>query len=274
VDTHDHPAELSAEELRLQIAGTEWYHTLELARGVETPGWFDTRRALDRVSFPPSLDGLRCLDVGTFDGFWAFEMERRGAAHVHAIDLIDPHRWDWPADRPDEVLAALAGRKRGGAGFQLAHRQLGSSVTHEERSVYDLSPDDLGKFDFVYFGSLLLHLRDPVRALSAAAAVCDGQVLLVDAVDPVLSLFIRNLPVATLDGQRRPWWWRPNVAGIRRMAEAAGLRLTRPPVRFRMPPGAGQARPGLGALRERTGRRAFFDATMGDPHAALHLEPA
>src|SRR3954453_11189468 len=74
----------------------EWYHTIELEPGVVTPGWFDTRSVVPLLPFPESLEGKRCLDVATFDGFWAFEMERRGASEVHAIDLLDPHSWDWP----------------------------------------------------------------------------------------------------------------------------------------------------------------------------------
>ena len=43
------------------------------------------------------LDGKRCLDVGTYDGFWAFEIEQRGAKEVVAVDVLDPRRWDWPS---------------------------------------------------------------------------------------------------------------------------------------------------------------------------------
>jgi 2-polyprenyl-3-methyl-5-hydroxy-6-metoxy-1,4-benzoquinol methylase len=34
-------------------------------------------------------------------------------------------------------------------------------------SVYDLSPERVGRFDVVVCGSLLLHMRDPARALEA-----------------------------------------------------------------------------------------------------------
>ena len=107
----------SGAELRAGIEGREWYHSLELAPGVVTPGWFDLRPVADRV-LPASVAGLRCLDVGTFDGFWAFELERRGAAEVVAIDILDPRQWDWPAGSKQEALAALAERKREGAGFR------------------------------------------------------------------------------------------------------------------------------------------------------------
>src|SRR5882762_10640795 len=62
-----------------------WYHTVELTPDVTTPGWIDLRDIVDRVGFPARLDGVRALDVGTADGFWAFELERRGASVV-AID--------------------------------------------------------------------------------------------------------------------------------------------------------------------------------------------
>ena len=55
-----------------------------------TPGWFDTRAVAPKLPFPERSTGKRCLDIGTFDGFWAFEMERRGADEVLAIDLLDP----------------------------------------------------------------------------------------------------------------------------------------------------------------------------------------
>ena len=58
--------------MRADVAEQEWYHTLELAPGVVTPGWFDTREVPQRLPIPASLAGRRCLDVGTFDGFWAF----------------------------------------------------------------------------------------------------------------------------------------------------------------------------------------------------------
>ena len=77
-----------------RVAARDWYHTLELAPGVVTPGWFDLRDMPDKVGLPASLAAQRCLDVGTFDGFWAFAMERRGAAEVVAADVPDPAEWD------------------------------------------------------------------------------------------------------------------------------------------------------------------------------------
>src|SRR4051812_28824140 len=88
-------------------APTQGDHTMELAPGVVTPGWFDTRGVVPLLPLPGSLQGSRCLDIATFDGFWAFELERRGAAEVLAIDILDPFAWDWPANSPTAVIEAL-----------------------------------------------------------------------------------------------------------------------------------------------------------------------
>src|SRR4051794_19182475 len=72
-----------------------WYHCIDVAPGVTTPGWFDLRPIVDRMPWP-DVRGKRCLDVGTYDGFLAFELEKRGAAEVICTDISDHNQWDWP----------------------------------------------------------------------------------------------------------------------------------------------------------------------------------
>jgi tRNA (mo5U34)-methyltransferase len=142
-----------------------WYHTLELAPGVVTHGVWDHRTTTEKVGIPKSLEGRTALDVGTADGFWAFEMERRRASKVVAIDvgragdvdLIPRHR----ATCPKEELESEAWQRR----FVTAHKMLGSKVEYKICSVYDLSPETVGCFDVVYCGSLLIHLFNPLQAL-------------------------------------------------------------------------------------------------------------
>jgi tRNA (mo5U34)-methyltransferase len=258
-------------ELRRRVEALEWYHTLELAPGVVTPGWFDTRSITGDVCLPTSLAGQRCLDIGTFDGFWAFEMDRRGAAEVVAIDVLDPAGWDWPAGSTDAVASALAARKGRGEGFLLAAEALASPVRRVERSVYDLDPAVDGEFGFVYLGSLLLHLRDPIGALERVRSVCNGELVLCDAIDPWLSRVWRGRPMASLDAVGRPWWWKPNEAALVGMVEAAGFEVVEGPKRLRMPRGKGQPRslPRPRVLRSPAGRQAIRSAWRGDPHAAL-----
>ena len=63
-----------------------WFHTFSLnGAGVYTPGIARDHRYRLRA-IPEQLTGARVLDVGVFDGFYAFLAERRGAARVVAVD--------------------------------------------------------------------------------------------------------------------------------------------------------------------------------------------
>jgi tRNA (mo5U34)-methyltransferase len=263
-----------ARTLAERVGAIQWYHTLELAPGLLTPGWFDHRGVLAQVPLPASLAGMRCLDVGTFNGYWAFAMERRGG-QVTAIDVLDPVRWDWPAGSQEQTIAEVGRRMASGDGFRVAHEALGSAVQRLDLSVYDLDPERIGVFDFVYVGSLLVHLRDPVRALERVRSVCRGRMVLVDGIDLPLTVRHPRAPVARFDGRGRPWWWLANASGLRRIVEAAGYEVTAPVRRIYVPPGAGWNPPRLDPrlLRSRVGREALTAAWRGDPHAVVEARP-
>jgi tRNA (mo5U34)-methyltransferase len=259
-----------------EIAALDWYHTLELAPGVVTAGYLDTRPVVSEIPFPDSLAGKRCLDVGTFNGFWAFEMERRGADEVVAIDVLDPARWDWPAGSTSDVHQAMAKRHARGAGFEIAQRELNSSVERLDRSVYELDPAEIGEFDLVYVGSLLVHLRDPVAALERVRSVCRDTLIVVDGIDLPLSLAFPRRPVAVLEGISRPWWWYPNTACLVSMVQAAGFDLVERPRRLFIPRGPGRYARRLAPhkLTYRQGRYELIVAWRGDPHAVVVARPA
>ncbi|HEV2813680.1 MAG TPA: class I SAM-dependent methyltransferase [Solirubrobacteraceae bacterium] len=258
-----------------------WYHSIELPDGTVTPGAFDLRPSTGIVPLPERLDGKRCLDVGTWDGFWAFEMERRGAAEVVAIDVEDPDRWDWPPRerlrKERGGLAVLAERKPPGAGFTHAARALGSKARRVDRSVYDLDPEVDGRFDLVFVGSLLLHLRDPVGALARVRAVCAGEAVVADTVEAIPSLLRPRTPTARLEGLERPWWWLPNRAGLHRIVESAGFEIVARTGLYFVPTGPGHERPRLRDLPRQAltaqGREEAIGALRGIPHAAVRARP-
>lgn len=253
-----------------------WYHTMELAPGTVTPGWFDLRPVVDRLPWP-DLTGQRCLDVGPWDGFLSFEMEKRGAAEVVAIDIGSHEDWDWPAaarDRGPETMRRMAGVEVG-AGFRLAQRILGSRVQRVESNVYKLDPEQLGMFDFVVCGSLLLHLRDPVAALEAIRGVCSGTFMSAEEIRLGLTLRSRRRPLAEYRAGERCQWWIPNVAGHRRMVASAGFKIDAAIRPYVIPFGPGHpAR--TGSLRNLDAEELLIRAlgrTRGMPHSALVASP-
>ncbi len=206
------------EALSDEVARYPWYHSLDLGGGVVTPGMFDHRPVLDRYPLPADLSGMRCLDVATMDGFWAFEMERRGAASVTALDLEDPEELDWPASlrSQDKALDESKGER-----FALAHRALGSRVERVLMSAYDLGSDRLGQFDFVFCGDLLLHLKDPITPLENIRSVCTGSAVIVNVIKRFR--FQRGRALAELDGIDNFEWWVTNLEGLVRLVRAAGF---------------------------------------------------
>ena len=243
-------------DLATEVGSVNWYHTIDLPGGVVTPGFYDTREALRRVPMPSSLDGRRCLDVGTCDGFWAFSMEARGAREVVGIDLIDPARRDWPVlAGGGDPEARRDDRGRSETTFGIASRAFGSKVQRVDLSVYDVSPEALGEFDLVFIGSLLLHLRDPVGALAALRTVTAGRLLVNDAVSRTLTRMSPRVPLARLHGQEKPLWWKPNLAALGRMVESAGFRIVRSGRPYRLPFGQGFPSPSTarGRMRIRAG---------------------
>jgi len=230
--------------LRDDVERYPWYHTLDLGEGVVTAGMFDHRPVLHRYPLPDSLAGMRCLDVATMDGYWAFEMERRGAASVTALDLEDPEHLDWPASLRDhdKSLDETKGER-----FALAKRALGSNVERVLMSVYDLGPE-LGSFDFVFCGDLLLHIKDPVTAVENIHSVCTGSAVIVNVIKKFR--FSEKRPIAELDGIVNFEWWVTNLAGLVRLVRAAGFARVEPSETFELPVTSGGPWKGLrGAVR-------------------------
>lgn len=190
-----------SDEARRRIAGLNWWHAIEVAPGVVTPGWWDLRSTAERLPWPPAISGLRCLDVGTMDGFWAFELERRGAREVVAID---------PAD-----IAGPRPRER----FRVAADLLGSRAEYRDLDVYDLDPAAIGEFDLIVMGYVLQMLRDPLRGLAAVRRVCRGHLIVLDTVSLPLSLL--PAPLARLDARRDGTEW--FVFNRRGLVKACGL---------------------------------------------------
>ncbi len=206
-----------------------WYHTLELP-GFTTQGIFDLRPYVGRYGLPADLRGKRVLEVGTWDGFWAFELERRGA-EVVAIDLDDEGQLDWPPRRRDPDTSAVRGE-----GFALAKALLGSKVERVACSVYDATKARLGGFDLVFCGSVVIHLRDQLLALERMAGLLNPGGTLVSAEEYDRASDLLPFPTARFRGNREQAvvFWLPNRRAWRELLFCAGLDDVREAARFTM----------------------------------------
>lgn len=126
-----------------------WWHSFQFPSGERVDGVRSTQelnRQLARFHVPNDLSGKRVLDIGAWDGWFSFEMERRGA-DVLAVDC-----WDNPR-------------------FRYAHSQFKSRVQVRVEDLYDLTPRKIGHFDIVCFFGVLYHLKHPLLALEKVCAL-------------------------------------------------------------------------------------------------------
>jgi tRNA (mo5U34)-methyltransferase len=216
-----HDLEVQAQRL------APWYHTFELPHGTVTEGYFDLRSVVRKLPLPPSLAGKRCLDAAACEGFWSFELARRGADEVVSADLADTSRQDWQGLHSEAELQAGTGRAD--EHFHFVREALGRpNVERVDVSLYDITPELLGTFDYVFVGNVLIHLSDPARALRALRSVTrpGGELLSLEATSLVLSALSPRVPLGQLwnwDYQSR--WWTPNMAAHRRLLRAAGFQI-------------------------------------------------
>jgi tRNA (mo5U34)-methyltransferase len=214
-------------ELEDKVRSMGWYHTLELAPGLTTEGWFDLRPYVSRYGLPEDMTGMRALDVGTWDGFWAFEMERRGA-EVVALDLDDERDLDWPPRRRPETFP----EEPRGRGFAVAKEALGSRVERVNMSIYHATPEELGTFDVVFCATVLLHLRDQLLALERIANLCKDLFVTAEEYDRMAGLVPFPVSRYLADRPKAVVFWLPSVKTWQRLLWTAGFDDVRQTGRF------------------------------------------
>ena len=160
-----------------------FYHTADLPGYGVVGGPWDLRGHVDSYLGGVEFRGKRVLELGTAGGFLCREMEARGA-EVVAFDLSEEFDGDLVPFARTESPAVLAERRRFvrklNNGWWLAHRACGSSARVVYGSVYDI-PAGIGEVDIATFGSILLHLRDPYRALASASRLVRETIVVTDS---------------------------------------------------------------------------------------------
>lgn len=197
-----------AQDIRKRVSKIQWFHTLDLGRGIVTPGVDDTPQKLRDIALPDDLTEQTVLDIGAWDGFFSFTAEQRGAARVLATDSYCWSGKTW-------------GTKDG---FNLARSVLESHVEDRAIDVMELSPESVGIFDLVLFLGVLYHLRHPLLALERVASVTRTRLILETEVD----LIGRRRPAMAFypgtELNRDPTnWWAPNPRCLTDMLKSVGF---------------------------------------------------
>ena len=219
-----------------------WWHSIDLG-DVVTPGFktADVLKAeLERLDLG-DLRGKSVLDVGSYDGYFAFAAERLGADRVVALDhyvwsfeLGEYMRYrDSCLERGTPVAAPealpdlwrpdeLPGRR----GFDVAHRALRSNVEVVVGDLLDCDLEALGTFDVVLYLGVLYHMRHPLLALERLAKVTRGVAILETQAESYraserlpLCRFIEN---DEFNGDPTNWWTF-NEASLLSLCRAAGF---------------------------------------------------
>lgn len=127
-----------------------WFHYMKFDNGTYTSGWkgneplFDwILSSLDRFD----LSNQKVIDVGCRDGLLSFQIEKKGASEIVAIDN-DLSR---------------------GAKFLLIPR-LNSKINMFEKNLYELD-DYTGYFNYTFCYGVLYHLRYPFLGLKKLAEI-------------------------------------------------------------------------------------------------------
>jgi SAM-dependent methyltransferase len=204
--------------LRRQVSERTWYHRMDLGNGIVTPGftwednWNNTRAARERVDYAQKS----VLDLGTWDGMWAFEAEALGAALVVATDCMNYWQAPW---------------QQGINTFMLVREALFSKVI----PFWNVSMTNFGErldgllyshpllengFDVVQHLGILYHLRDPMLSLAQARSVLrDGGTLLLESAvhgtDEACAMHYNAGQTAVYPDYST--WWAPSIPCLREM---------------------------------------------------------
>jgi tRNA (mo5U34)-methyltransferase len=186
-----------------RLAKLGWYHSIELPDGSVIPGHQSIeqlRTRLRQFHIPEDLSGRRVLDIGAWDGWFSFEMERRGAS-VMALDSAKNTR----------LLEAKT--------------LLGSRIDYHVGDICRLTAKELGTFDIVLFLGVLYHLKHPLLALENVCGMCRDMACIESFVTDSTTSGIPSMEfyeTAELRGQLDNWCG-PNIACLLAFTRAAGF---------------------------------------------------
>jgi 2-polyprenyl-3-methyl-5-hydroxy-6-metoxy-1,4-benzoquinol methylase len=152
------------EKILEAISRYKFYHIIQLTETIVTPGnalYVPAQNLCLKHLESLDLREKKVLDIGCRDGLFSFKAETMGAKTVVGID----NDLSKPAT-------------------QFLIPFFNSNIRMTEMNLYDLRPDNFGRFDAVIFAGVLYHLRYPFWSLKIIRDIMkpDGHLLIETAI--------------------------------------------------------------------------------------------
>ena len=164
------------------IKDCAFYHTTDLPEHGEIKGKWDLRNGTGKYLGNLNFKGKKILEFGPASGFLSFYMEKEGAS-VLSYDIGDDVEWDVVPfsqyDHTELIEPFFEYNNQMKNAYWFSHDALQSKNKAYYGNIYNL-PNELGEFDIVTFCSILLHLRDPFKALYEGALHAKEKILITD----------------------------------------------------------------------------------------------
>lgn len=218
----------------VDIEDIDWYHTIELKPGYFTKGRYDWRPYLKQFDFG-DLDGKTVLDIGCGNGFFSFYFEKLGA-QVTALDIPSQK------DRDCNMVGVINVKVQPTCEkeyinfkepFNIAKDMLNSNVKRIEMDLYDMTPENMGKYDMIFCNDVLLHLTDPFKALNVFQKICNESMIISTPIhisnDPLKRLgyfLLQNEPISYfMGGTGHGAFCIPTITDLKSWIQGAGFKV-------------------------------------------------
>lgn len=181
-----------------------WYENFTFDNGARSFGRSPSDSKLAALGLPQDLSEISFLDIGTYEGFYAFHLEQRGAQ----VTPNDHFVWNWPND------PSLAH-------FNFVKEAIGSKLSPLDCDIQNLPEQE---WDVTLFLGVLYHLEDQLTALRKVRSTAKKLVVIETLVDNlnIPGSSLKYYPGASLNGDSTNHFG-PNLEALVGMIQAAGF---------------------------------------------------
>jgi SAM-dependent methyltransferase len=219
-----------------------WYHTIDLPQHGRVRGHWELSNVREKFLGGIELNGKRILEAGAASGRVTLELEQAGGI-VTALDIGGEFQPDFISYAPMDHTDFL---RRLNNSHRLVREVFQLKAEFRQGTVYQ---PIAGQFDIGILGNILLHLRDPFKAIYNVARASKEKVVIVESLwNWPLFLYLEflakasQLPFVVTGNNRHPeqtlfiptlglkeqcvWWFlRPSL--IKRMVALMGFEKSR-----------------------------------------------